>query len=116
MANAKANAALTLAAALVACTTFSPVQPSVQTYLDGLKGHPIEEITAKLGPPASQQLVGAEHWFTWTDDHVAPGFVAGQPLHGQCRFSVRTEDTGKILAWQWQGNAVGCQALFRPLR
>jgi hypothetical protein len=104
-----------LPAILAGCNALTPVRPEQEAFLNGLRGHPITDLTAKLGPPSSQQIVGSEHWYIWNTSYMTTLF-GPQPMQAQCKLSVNTDATDQVRTWRWEGNVAGCQALFRPIQ
>jgi hypothetical protein len=75
--------------------------PVIQTKLDALKGHPVQEAVDKLGQPNTQTDEGDDQrTYVWSP----PAYY----LFSSCTLKVVTDKSGKIADYDFNGSAGGC--------
>lgn len=102
------------AAALLLIAGCSVMPSASEQAMNRMMSGPVSTLTSQLGPPTSRQDVAGETWYTWTQDHIAAGYQ--QPIHAQCRLSVRVNSGGIMETWRVYGNIAGCYPLLSRVR
>lgn len=120
---------LPVALALAGCAP----GPSIDASFAGLKGQPLEAVTAKLGPPTSQHTSENGTATVWTDrvrdDTPVPTpkttFENGRatttevmarpepPIFRTCTLSVQSDAAGTVEAIDRNGTSTACAPLAR---
>ena len=94
-----------------------------------LKGRPVSTITARLGPPDSQQQIDGRTAYVWTVETRAPAtpvpstrvsYAAGvpntidtlsypdPPRMERCTLRAFVDGAGNVTSTDWQGSNAGC--------
>jgi hypothetical protein len=94
-----------------------------------LKGRPVSTITARLGPPDSQQQIDGRTAYVWTVETRAPAtpvpstrvsYADGRPntietlsypdppRMERCTLRAFVDGTGNVTSTVWQGSNAGC--------
>jgi hypothetical protein len=92
---------LLLAVGLIASGCVRASAPVIQTKLDALKGHPVQELVDKLGQPSAETEAGDDRrTYAWSP----PAYY----VVSSCTLRVFADKSGKIADYDFNGTAGGC--------
>jgi len=120
--------------ALSGCATFSDIDKGMAA----LVGQPISAAEARLGVASSEQQVGGKHVYVWGRDfnmsmpttntssvngtvngHYYRGTVTttgSQQVNYNCTLRFITDQSDRIISYDWQGNLGGCYGYGSALK